>query len=582
MKRFLAAILTISMYLSVAGFVPTVSAADADPTVYDFVANDATLKKTEPIDPRSTPWYSVNTRNWKGFDVSDNIKEFYQEIVTNGTTSWDFDNGVEYTTTDSYANVEEPYNSLDSIRIRILRGQSGGLVFASSVKFGDKKVNNVNLVNVQANFENAWIAIKLDAPSTSGKHELAFNWVETGTGTFAGDCDVFLVPYDGEHNDGDYYIDNFEPVAEGLVLNNATSKTTAVENVYIAEERQHIVIIKLNGKANSNKIFLESITLTPVEDETAAPTEINYGVFDNVEDSDAVTVTGGENNKLFGSVTAGTGISATANDNVPGYTFRYWVLGSAATGRYYSSEPTVTVNPYANIALTAIYTEATEDTKYLDFFNWNGEFVDSKAIENGKVAALPSATITGYNFAHWLLENNVTQLTNTNYTEVDIPDGVSKAMAQYTVDGTYDTPVENKDSATGWTRNGNLVTYSEDYEFFTWLNDVGTIAAYTGEEISDEIPLAVLESDGGENFMLEYDKGAYIIKEAGILFGKTEKVNVESAYSKATVKRFDEDGHGQLTAAPEGDADMELYARGYVMYNDKVIYTDAIAVNYSK
>ncbi|MBQ6697904.1 MAG: InlB B-repeat-containing protein [Oscillospiraceae bacterium] len=578
MKRFLAAILTISMCLSVAGFVPTVSAADADPTVYDFVANDATLKKTEPIDPRSTPWYSVNTRNWKGFDVSDNIKEFYQEIVTNGTTSWDFDNGVEYTTTDSYANVEEPYNSLDSIRIRILRGQSGGLVFASSVKFGDKKVNNVNLVNVQANFENAWIAIKLDAPSTSGKHELAFNWVETGTGTFAGDCDVFLVPYDGEHNDGDYYIDNFEPVAEGLVLNNATSKTTAVENVYIAEERQHIVIIKLNGKANSNKIFLESITLTPVEDETAAPTEINYGVFDNVEDSDAVTVTGGENNKLFGSVTAGTGISATAGEK-EGYTFRYWVLGSAATGRYYSSEKTVTINPYANIALTAIYTEATEDTKYLDFFNWNGEFVDSKEVTDGKVTALPTQpTLTGYSFLNWILEDNKTTFTDAT---VEIPESISKAMAQYTKVGDYDKPVQNNGSVKGWTRNGELVTYSENYEFFTWLNDVGTIAAYTGEEISDEIPLAVLESDGGENFMLEYDKGAYTIKEAGILFGKTANVNVESAYSKATAKYLEEDGHGQLTAAPEGDADMELYARGYVMYNDKVIYTEAIEVNYN-
>lgn len=578
MKRFLATILTISMCLSVMAFLPTASAANENETVYDFIPDGTTLKKTEPIDPRSTPWYSVNTRNWKGFDVSDNIKEFYQEIVTNGTTSWDFDNGVEYTTTDSYAKVEEPYNSLDSIRIRILRGQSGGLVFASSVKFGDKKVNNVNQVNVQANFENAWIAIKLDAPSTSGKHELAFNWVETGTGTFAGDCDVFLVPYDGEHNDGDYYIDNFEPVAEGLVLNNATSKTTAVENVYIAEERQHIVIIKLNGKANSNKIFLESITLTPVEDETAAPTEINYGVFDNIEGLDAVTVTGGENNKLFGSVTAGTGISATAGEK-EGYTFRYWVLGSAATGRYYSSEKTVTINPYANIALTAIYTQATEEAKYLDFFNWNGEFVDSKAIENGKVAALPTQpTLTGYSFLNWILEDNKTTFTDA---PVEIPENISKAMAQYTVDGTYDTPVENKDSATGWTRNGNLVTYSEDYEFFTWLNPVGTIAVYAGDEISDKVPLAVLESDGGENFMLEYDEGAYTIKEAGILFGKTEKVNVESAYSKATAKYLEEDGHGQLTAAPEGDQDMELYARGYVMYNDKVIYTEAIEVNYN-
>lgn len=555
MKRFLATILTISMCLSVMAFLPAVSAANENETVYDFVPDGTTLKKTEPINPNGEAWYSINKRNWRGFDVSDNIKEFASKYDNKEITSWDFEN-VTYTTDEL----------LNGVRIRVIKGQSDGFVFAPSVK----------ATGIQANFKDAWVAFKLDAPATSGKHKLTFNWVTTGTGTYADDCDVFFAPYENGIGDGNHYINENTLIADGKKFRNSESTIDTIEKkVDIGEASSYIVVVRLNGSANTNKIHLASITLT--KDETAAPASINYGVFDNIEGSDAVTVSGGEDDKLFGSVAAGTGISATANDKA-GYTFRYWVLGSAATGRYYSSEPTVTVNPYANIALTAIYTQATEETKYLDFFNWNGEFVDSKEVTDGKVTALPTQpTLTGYSFLNWILEDNKTTFTDA---PVEIPENISKAMAQYTKVGDYDKPVQNNGSVKGWTRNGELVTYSEDYEFFTWLNPVGTIAVYAGDEISDEIPLAVLESDGGENFMLEYDEGAYTIKEAGILFGKTEKVNVESAYSKATAKYLEEDGHGQLTAAPEGDQDMELYARGYVMYNDKVIYTDAIAINY--
>ncbi len=572
MKRFISLVLTISMCLSIAAFAPAVSAANENETVYDFIPDSTTLKKTEPIDPTDAKWYSTNTRNWKGFDVSDNIKQYWTKVKDEKVTTWTFDNDVTYTTADTYANVENTYDSLDGIKIRILRGQSNGFVFAPSVKFGDVKVNNVNQVNIQANFADSWVAFKLDAPATSGKHELTFNWVETGTGTYANDCDVYFVPYVSGQDDGDYYITNSAPVAEKLTLNNTSSVTTTIKNVNVVEGVSNIVIIKLNGKENSNKIHLERITLT--KDEAAAPTTVNYGVFDNIEGSDAVTVSGGEDNKLFGSVAAGTEIRATAGDTED-YTFRYWVLGSAATGRYYSSEPTVTVKPYANIALTAIYTEATENTKYLDFFNWNGEFIDSKEIENGKVTTLPTQpTLTGYSFINWILEDNKTTFTDAS---VEIPENISKAMAQYTKVGDYDEPTtQTESSENGWIRNNNLVTYSPDYTFYKWLNDPGTIEKNT-DAITDKIPLAILEKSGA-NFMLEYDEGAYTIKEAGILFGSTEKVNVESAYSKATAKYLEEDGHGQLTATPEGDEDMELYARGYVMYNDKVIYTEAIAV----
>ena len=575
MKRFLATILTISMCLSVMAFLPAVSAANENETVYDFKTDNSTLKKTTSIDPTVTgrDWYSINTRNWKGFDVSDNIKQFFDTGVSSITLYNAV--GKTYVTwmrEKVYEWASSSFDEINAASLRILQGMEAGLVFSPAFSWTEKisdTAGKTQSIKYQAVIEDAWFALKLDAPETTGKHQLTFSLVGT---VVPPSCDIYFAPYEQGKDSGSYYIKDANKKASGITIN--PSEPPIVEGLETGGASHYILLIRINGENYNNKLQFAEITLT--KDETVAPTTVNYGVFDNVEDSDAVTVTGGENNKLFGSVTAGTGLSATAGEK-EGYTFRYWVLGSAATGRYYSSEKTVTINPYANIALTAIYTEATEDTKYLDFFNWNGEFVDSKEVTDGKVTALPTQpTLTGYSFLNWILEDNKTTFTDA---PVEIPENISKAMAQYTKVGDYDKPVQNNGSVKGWTRNGELVTYSENYEFFTWLNDVGTIAAYTGEEISDEIPLAVLESDGGENFMLEYDKGAYTIKEAGILFGKTEKVNVESAYSKATAKYLEEDGHGQLTAAPEGDQDMELYARGYVMYNDKVIYTDAIAIN---
>ncbi|MBE6964963.1 MAG: hypothetical protein E7441_02890 [Ruminococcaceae bacterium] len=568
MKRFLATILTISMCLSVMAFLPAVSAANENETVYDFTvpSDKVALKRTIPLNPTVTSangcWYSTNTRNWKCFDASDNIKRFFAEEATEVA----FDNDIKCSTSQNYYNSSE--TTLGYTKTRLLQGQDAGIIFQSYMSL------KIDATTTQiGHLDNAWIAIKLDVPETSGRYKLTFGLTSTA---IAPSCDIFWAPYEEEEDSGSYYVKDINRIAQNTSMKYADSQTIVIENVEIENEADYYILgIRLNGKSGYNKIQIANITLT--KDETAAPTTINYGVFDNVEDSDAVTVTGGENNKLFGSVTAGTGISATAGEK-EGYTFRYWVLGSAATGRYYSSEKTVTINPYANIALTAIYTEATEDTKYLDFFNWNGEFVDSKEVTDGKVTALPTQpTLTGYSFLNWILEDNKTTFTDAT---VEIPESISKAMAQYTAVDDYDQAVQNNGSETGWTRNGKLVTYSENYEFFTWLKAPDDIDEYNGEDIADKIPLAVLESDGGENFMLEYDKGEYTIKEAGILFGKTEKVNVESAYSKATAKYLEEDGHGQLTAAPEGDQDMELYARGYVMYNDKVIYTDAIEINY--
>ena len=181
----------------------------------------------------------------------------------------------------------------------------------------------------------------------------------------------------------------------------------------------------------------------------------------------------------------------------------------------------------------------------------------------------------GYAFLNqWLLPDK-TELTESSTITAN-----TQAVAKFEPVGNYDDKVVSSEtSATGWTRGGKLVTYSPDYTFYTWLNAVGTIAKYEGEEITDKIPLVVLENNG-TNYMLEYDEGEYEVVEAGILFGNTEKTTVNSAYSKAKVMRLEKNnGHGQFTASSMGTAN-ESYARGYVMYKDhndnhkiKVIYS---------
>lgn len=385
---------------------------------------------------------------------------------------------------------------------------------------------------------------------------------------------------------GNYFL-VLSPTAQSRALSSGTSDGDLVEKEIVDPASGALLGANVNSGTHLQEYYLSGIKLVPVVAESEpepAPTEISYGVF--VSDAACASAVTANGTKLSdttdgfatGELATGTTLTATAEDNVPGYKFRYWVLGSAATGRYYSSDNIVTVNPYANIALTAIYTEVEEETEYLDFFNWNGDYVDSKAIADEKVTALPTATLTGYAFAHWLLEDNETELTSENYAAIAIPDGVSKAMAQYTALNGYDSSNKPKGtSSTGWTRDGKLVTYSETYEFFTWLNEVGEIKAYD-KMVEDQIPLVVLEEKNGV-YMIEYDKGGYTIVEAGILFGSDADVDVKSAYSKATVKRILP--HGQFTAAPIANATASLQsnARGYVMYRDK---EDNIKVVYSK
>ena len=68
-----------------------------------------------------------------------------------------------------------------------------------------------------------------------------------------------------------------------------------------------------------------------------------------------------------GSGTRGDSVTVTAAD-FDGYTFRYWVRGSADNGTWMSADKSYTFSLMTNTCLTAVYSEATTD-KVVEFFN---------------------------------------------------------------------------------------------------------------------------------------------------------------------------------------------------------------------
>ena len=107
-RRILAAILSVTICLSLAPLATFASAEGAEEDVfveteYNFKPDGTTLKKTTSIDPTLTErdWYSVNKRNWKGFDVSDNVKNVFAKDITSVT----LDDGKTFSTTQEVEGV---------------------------------------------------------------------------------------------------------------------------------------------------------------------------------------------------------------------------------------------------------------------------------------------------------------------------------------------------------------------------------------------------------------------------------------------------------------------------------------------
>lgn len=332
----------------------------------------------------------------------------------------------------------------------------------------------------------------------------------------------------------------------------------------------------VKGLSNGHVIGTE---ITVIAD--PAPETVSFAALANID----VTIDG-TNNVIDGTATRGTTVTLTAPDK-EGYKFIGWKRGSAASGKFIKCAPQkeFEYTILSNACLTAMYEEENPTGTYVEFWNGNGEHLDTIAVENGFLTeTIEEPTLIGFAFDDWYV-NDTTKLDVTNLVSK-----LTRAVAKYNdkadtfavtdpdnygnkINRTYDFAVTFTEDAEGtWTRNGNVVAYGKTYTYNTW--DAADIEYTAG--ITDKAPLVVLEySDTHEAYMIEYDKGDAIeIAEAGILFGNNARPTVENGAIEKFASQRSGLSHGQFTAKPESaNANTPV---GYIIYKDsegyKVIY----------
>ncbi|MBQ2742344.1 MAG: Ig-like domain-containing protein, partial [Oscillospiraceae bacterium] len=289
------------------------------------------------------------------------------------------------------------------------------------------------------------------------------------------------------------------------------------------------------------------------------------------------------------SIAPGTTVKVTANP-VEGYVFRGWKRGSRDNGVWLSTSSTYSFPLLTNTYLTAIYDvdTATDAAINVEFYNFNGQFLTSKAVGGngfGTLASGVAPTLTGYNSYFWTIDGEsavadetvfekltrvVAKFTDTDEFAVTIPSNVESSYTSGTY--AYDTEIEMTASAEGlWKVNGEPVAYGDSYTYCVWNKAVITFEAAA----NDNKPILSIDdntTDGAR--MISYDANGADIVEVGILFGSD--ANIASAESRAVSRARGTEACGQFTAkAYDGTT---TTARAYLIYNDngtyRVIYAD--------
>ena len=348
---------------------------------------------------------------------------------------------------------------------------------------------------------------------------------------------------------------------ETYTSDTASYKVHSFKNVTLNAGTYYLIfaVDGINSAATDTaQEHIKNFTLTPVED--APSGNITYCVASNLSD------------KLQIKTTArGNKINLSAEEK-EGYTFRAWVRGSADNGTWVSADPDYSFTAMTNTMLTAIYTEnPAEDEKVVEYYNENGEYLATKDIE--EEAPTPTKLV-GYEFDDWYVGDGIKLALDS------ITDALTRAVAKHNVEDQeytisynenenykYDEEVTLTSSeAVCWLRDGKPVDYGTTYTFYVW--DDTTVTTKSG----DNSPKVMLDTPKGNSWMIEYDEGNGDIVEAGIIFGDSSAITIDSCSEKMISQRLSD--HGQFTATSECSA-----ARGYIIYKNvngglEIIYAD--------
>ena len=240
-----------------------------------------------------------------------------------------------------------------------------------------------------------------------------------------------------------------------------------------------------------------------------------------------------------------------------------------------------------NTYLTAVYSEKTDD-KIVEFYNGNGDYLETKTVVNNAVELPTEPKMTGFKFLQWIVGKNGNEsiVLDKNNVTADVTYAVAEfgddETVKFSIPGeseavVYDTSITRNSSdgeEKAWYRNGALVGYGTSYTFNVWAD----VTSIEEKAITTKAPVVYLDPVAKDSArMIEYDAGGKEIAEVGILFGDGTDMTVESCKYKATSQENGgDDGHGQFTAKPANDS--YINAKGYLIYKDgdtyKVVYSD--------
>ncbi|MBQ2743904.1 MAG: Ig-like domain-containing protein [Oscillospiraceae bacterium] len=400
------------------------------------------------------------------------------------------------------------------------------------------------------------------------------------------------------------YLSDGNPVAtEDVEISAITSANADV--VTVGEDGATITAVSVGTatlsatvtySGNIETLTREVTVVGEVATEEVVDAEITFAATSNVG-GDGITVTVPEIDYVIGQpnsdIPAGTSIALTAT-GVEGYEFRGWKRGSESDGVMISNAETFTFPLFTNTVITAIYEAKSETptTPSVEFYNYNGQFIESKPVNGQVFSALKPAekdnpTLTGHNFSFWTCdgktavgENEVFEVltrvvamftVDTKTYAVDIGDGITGADDDSYA---YDTKLELSASGKGtWYVNNKPVAYGDKYTHYVYgkANITFTAGEGSGAPI---LSLDTEEIDGSR--MISYDANGAEIVEVGIIFGSGTPTIGSFNNGKAASKHTGKNISGQFTAT--GYDGTSTGARGYLIYNDngtyRVIYAD--------
>ena len=348
------------------------------------------------------------------------------------------------------------------------------------------------------------------------------------------------------------------------------------QNFELEADKEYVLLLRAETRG-AQTISTLTFSYAPIEEvEEIIPDAPTYIALATANSTDPNTI-----NVIGNTYTRGQSVTVTAEE-IPGYTFRHWVRGTADKGDWVSSDPNYTFTLATNTFLTAVYTpNAADNAKIVEFFNGNGEYITEKTVENGSVTLPDDPKMTGFDFWRWIVAKD------TPFAGFAITAPLTRVVAEFkdtndtfTVDGDnalkYDAAV-TRNSTSGdevaWYRDGNLVGYGASYTYRVWAG----VDEITQSAITTKAPVVYLDPTAKDTArMIEYDAGDKEIVEVGILFGDGTNMTVDSCKYKATSQKSGNALHGQFTAKPADNS--YTIAKGYLIYRDgsayKVVYSN--------